>query len=202
MPDAVFDMETAPWGKRVNSIVRPINKSDCATMPKLFLVTSVLLSLLFSLAADEPAIEQNSVSVSDIGKSVILVGRLGKPLGRQMTIRGKWSLPNEAVKDFDLRFIVTSVNDEPLETPVGFDVAQLKLLTTDHRDATPARTDWKSLDSVEWKLTAYETGYVATTPFRDDNGDPIFPNVRVPHYTEPFTSQLVAVRHLDLPKQP
>ncbi len=65
------------------------------------------------------------VLVSDIGKRVQIIGRLGYPLGELVTIRGAWirprGLPNQPLKDDTPYFSVTSVNGRRLETPVIFE---------------------------------------------------------------------------------
>ena len=163
-------------------------------MARTIILTLAAACVVVSLVAQEPKHKPRTVRVSDIGDSIILIGRLGKPLGEKMVIRGKWSLPKESVKDSSPRFTVTSVDERSLETPVEFNLGQMRLLTTNHRDAKPKQEDWKSLDSVEWQMTAYETGYSGATPdeYREEN--PVFPQSAKPYYTRWFTSELVAVR--------
>lgn len=160
----------------------------------LLLTASIIGCLLLSLVAGDPKRQRTTINVADIGDSVMLVGRLGKPLGQKLTIRGTWSLPKDVVNDFSPRFTVTSVDHQQLSNPVEFNLGQMRLLTPDHRDAIPARKHWDALDSVEWQLIAYETGRIEITPDEYREKNPVFPNVGMPYYTKPFTSQLVAVR--------
>jgi hypothetical protein len=51
-----------------------------------------------------------AINVEDIGDSVILIGRLGKPLGTKMKMRGLWSMPEAVQKDNSPRFTVTHID--------------------------------------------------------------------------------------------
>ncbi len=62
----------------------------------------------------------NTVLATDIGNRVIIIGRLGVPLGTPVTVKGNWSLPEGITKGFGLRLNVTSVNGEQLDHPVVF----------------------------------------------------------------------------------
>ncbi len=55
------------------------------------------------------------ISVDEIGRSILLVGRLGVPIGEKMEISGHWHFPKvPQPKDASLRFSVTSVNGSKL----------------------------------------------------------------------------------------
>lgn len=123
-----------------------------------------------------------SVNVEDIGKRVILIGRLGVPLGKMMKLQGRWHYPDELEKDDSLRFTVTHVNDRKLREPVEFDIAQIKAVTQAGKNAVPVHQREKTLDGVRWTLLAYETGRITSTP---DDG-----LVQTPHWIRPFTSEL------------
>src|SRR5262245_53336621 len=53
---------------------------------------------------------QQRVNVDEIGGSVVLIGRLGKPLGEKMTVRGQWVPAPQRAKDNSPRFNVTEVD--------------------------------------------------------------------------------------------
>jgi hypothetical protein len=132
--------------------------------------------------------EDSSVSyvcVSDIGKSVTLIGYLGAPLGKNLTVRGKWSMPAKSVKDFSPRFTVIEVDGKPLKEPFEFNIAQIKATTADGKNALPLRENQKTLEGLEWTMTAYESGFYG--------GDPGLTQVPVqkPYYMREFTPQLV-----------
>lgn len=63
------------------------------------------------------------IRVSDIGDRILIVGRLGYPLGDLVTIEGEWMLP-EALqrglqsKDTDLKLRVTTVNGNRLDESI------------------------------------------------------------------------------------
>jgi hypothetical protein len=145
-----------------------------------FGIAFVYVPLLFGQAKPQPM----KISVSEIGRSVTLVGRLGVPLGVKMEIRGRWSMPAKTVKDYSPRFTVTEVNRQKLVNPIEFNIAQVTALTTEHDNALPDLKNRQQLDGQEWTLLAYETGKVQLTPDASRS---------VPYYTRPFTSEIVAV---------
>jgi hypothetical protein len=141
---------------------------------------------------DEVAPVQNQVPVDEIGARFILMGRLGKPLGTMMTVTGKWGYPDKAVKDYSLRFTVSQVNAKRLDKPVVFNVAQIKAVSQDGKDAIPKYDAHKSLDGVSWTLRAYETGRFQGIPneywIERGSGRPASP-----YWFRTFTSELVGI---------
>ena len=133
------------------------------------------------------------VNVSEIGRSVILVGRLGKPLGQKMKIRGRWAKPNAQAKDYSPRFTVIELDGGKLDPPVEFNIAQITALTEEHKQALPDRERYGLLDGQTWEMVAYETGRIGLIPDEAHENAPVFPIVGRPYYTSPFTSELVAV---------
>lgn len=61
-----------------------------------------------------------TVLASDIGRRVQIIGLLGHPLGKLITIRGSWTFPREFLKDMEPKFTITSVNGNKLTKPVDF----------------------------------------------------------------------------------
>lgn len=139
--------------------------------------------------------EKVRINVDDIGKKVVLIGRLGEPLGTWVTLKGTWELPKlELVKDYSLRFMVTRINDRELSTPIEFNIAQIQARLKNGKDALPAHEHREALDGVTWTLRAYETGYLLVAPMPEvvNPGGRIPPAPQVPYYSRPFTSNLVA----------
>lgn len=134
-----------------------------------------------------------SVNVEDIGAKVQLIGRLGQPLGKMMTVSGRWfypAKPGELLKDDSMRFLVTHVNQKRLTKDVEFDVSQLHV--TGHAGRKVISTDWREqekLDGQKWTMRLYESGQLFLEPqeFRDElNLAP----VQVAYFTRPFVSEL------------
>ena len=153
--------------------------------------TCLVASCLFT-TYDETAQSKKptqEVQVVDIGGSVLLIGRLGKPLGSEIEVQGKWSLPEGIAKDYSPRFTVSRVDGKLLDKEVEFNVAVVKVLEMNlYKSAIPARENYNTLDGREWTLTAYETGRISIVL---PTGS--FPDVTMPYYTKAFTSELVGV---------
>ncbi len=132
-------------------------------------------------------------SVEEIGKTVVLIGRLGMPLGEKMEIAGYWHMPKRDQKDGSIRFIVTTVNRKQLANPVEFSHEQVQFMDANHHNVVPEFKSQPALDGQRWTLTAYETGRIQITPDEYYSKSPVFPVVQVPYYTRPFTSELVSV---------
>ena len=140
--------------------------------------------------------EPITVSVEDIGSKVTLVGRLGQPLGKMMEVKGTWRMPDDVVKDYSLRFIVSHVNGKPLKEPVEFNVAQIDAVSKYGNTAIPKYAwpieEQSTLDGVAWTLRAYETGRIDSIPPQYWKERGTLEHAR-PYWTESFTSQLVGV---------
>lgn len=136
-----------------------------------------------------------AVSVEEIGKTADLIGRLGKPLGTMVTIKGKWALPNRAVKSYSLRFTVTEVNGAQLEKPLEFDIAQIIAVDSRGKSIMPKSENCRKVDGQTWTLKAYETGRFHITPPEYDKAIGIVPGSRgaEPYYFDTFTSEIVGV---------
>ena len=158
------------------------------------LVAVSYLPCLRPQAFGEKQVPPQQVSVEEIGKSIVLVGRLGVPLGEKMEICGYWhfpALPHE--KDSSIRFTVTVVNGTRLAKPVEFNHEQLHFYNREHFNAIPAFKAHRTLDGQTWTLAAYETGRIGIRPGEYGNESPVFPLIQVPYYTRAFTSYLVGV---------
>lgn len=160
-------------------------------------VTTLAVLLAFSARPiwSQAGKEKLRINVDDIGKKVVLIGRLGEPLGTWVTLKGTWELPKlELVKDYSLRFMVTRINDRELSTPIEFNIAQIEARFKNGKDALPAHEHQKTLDGVTWTLRAYETGYLLVAPMPEvvNPGGRIPPAPQVPYYSRPFTSSLHA----------
>lgn len=148
--------------------------------------------------------------VQPIGTAVTLVGRLGKPLGTKLQLRGRWKvLQVQRVPNYvrsPVRFIVFEVNGNQLAESVEFGYDQVKAdfvewPTSDHR-AVPTRTNAmpskpKRLDGEEWKITAYETGSFIAVPNEAFDKEVVFPVVYATDFNR-FRSRIVgAVTSID-----
>lgn len=141
------------------------------------------------LSADKEAAAK--VSVEDIGTKVILVGRLGEPIGTMMDVKGTWVIPKEIVKDNSPRFQISHVNGKEIQKAVEFHINQMTTETKDNKSALPKFDEWEKLDGVTWTLRAYETGSIHITPaeYWKERGKGVPARPRM----QPFTSQLVGL---------
>jgi hypothetical protein len=159
------------------------------------LILGALIYWSASPASSEPTRSSNvTVSVEEIGKSVTLIGRLGKPLGQQCEIRGRWWLPEPLVKDYSPRFTVLEVDGVRLDQPIEFNIGQIEARTVEFDNALPPFERWDSLDGQEWRMFAYENGRTHLGPDvppgqRDVFGVP----PAAPYYRKRFTSDLEAI---------
>lgn len=134
------------------------------------------------------------ISVEELGKTADLIGRLGKPLGSWVTIKGKWALPDRRVKDYSLKFTVTHVNDVKLKQPVEFNVAQVSVANSRGESVIPKHENQKQLDGQTWTLKAYETGEFHITPPEYYKAIGVEPgSMQEAYYTRPFTSRIDGV---------
>jgi hypothetical protein len=160
-------------------------------------VGAVVLLALSTAATSLPVVAETpepaaTVSVADIGTKVSLVGRLGQPLGKMMTIRGKWVKPSNFPKPGAFLFIVSHVNGKQLTQPVEFDIGQMEVVMPNGKNALPDFKRQAELDGVVWTLRAYETGRFSTTPeeYWTERGSG--PRA-LPYWTRDFTSELVGI---------
>jgi hypothetical protein len=113
----------------------------------------------------EPPVQ--TVLVTDIGTRVQLIGRIGYPLGKLVTIQGAWirprGLPGQPVKDDSPRFTVTSVNGNKLLTPVSFEADLFS-------EAWGAEEIPQSNGPV-WEVRGCETGGFRGTPITRESVD-------------------------------
>ena len=154
------------------------------------------------LAPRAPAKEGDGklrVSVDDLGKTAELIGRLGKPLGTWVTVKGTWALPVPDAKDDSLRFTVTYVNGAKLKKPVEFDVALVQAVDRRGNDVTPKFENRDKFDGQAWTLKAYETGRFHVAPPEYDKAIGIVPgSMQEPYWIRrPFTPEIHGVLQPD-----
>lgn len=156
-----------------------------------------IIGLRFVLAPSAAAKDEGGkiqISVDDLGKTAELVGRLGKPLGTWVTIKGKWALPDGRVKDYSLRFAVTYVNDVKLKQPVEFNVAQVSVANSRGESVIPERKNQIQLDGQTWTLKAYETGELHFSPPEYYEAIGLVPgSMQEAYWTRPFISEIHGV---------
>ncbi|QDT89994.1 hypothetical protein [Gimesia algae] len=169
----------------------------------------ILVCLLFqhsfaviSQATDTPS----QIDVSKIGSSVTLIGRLGKPLGTKMQIKGTW-VADEPVGEPPL-FSITNVDGVKLTMPVIFYKDQIQATTKGTSVRRPAAKfedlksfnafsdydpnySYSSLIGEKWTMIAYETGYISLTHSDFNPQEEVHP--AMPVWSRPFTSELVGV---------
>lgn len=138
------------------------------------------------------------VSVDDLGKSAELIGRLGKPLGTWVTIKGKWALPKAVVKEYSPRFMATHVDGAKLEKPVEFNIGQVEAVDSSGKSVMPKPENRRKLDGQTWTLEAYESGEFHITPPEYYEAIGVVPgSVQTPYYFGKFTSEIVGVLQAD-----
>jgi len=92
------------------------------------------------------------VLASDIGKRVQIIGLLGHPLGKLVTLRGSWTFPRELEKDGQPTFAVTSVNGKKLNNPVKFRNSDFHCVVGGLDDEIPQR------EGDTWEVRGCESG--------------------------------------------
>jgi hypothetical protein len=145
------------------------------------------------LSADGP-VPLTNIAVEDIGNKVQLIGRLGEPLGRMMTVKGTWTYPTRPgaamAKDDSMQFVVTHVNEKKLAKSVTLNISQIHAETRAGKSALPKESKaQEALDGLTWTLRGFESGYFALVPeeFPAERGrGPAAP----PYWYRPFTSEL------------
>lgn len=87
------------------------------------------------------------VRLDDLGNSVVVIGRLGKPLGDLCSVNGFW-MARPVGKSESMVFEVTHVNGEKLENTVRFGRSQIRAPL-----AVPTPSE-----NEKWELSGIETG--------------------------------------------
>jgi len=114
----------------------------------------VAVCLLVQLGSISTACDQKRepimVHYSDIPKRVQIIGKLGRPLGELVTVRGKWTAPSLAKPGLPTIFMVNQVNGRFLDPPAEFDDVE----PVWEKDAEFT----KETVGEEWELRGVETG--------------------------------------------
>jgi hypothetical protein len=87
------------------SVATPSVSFSCAAV---MLVSIVLLSRSPAQEGDAMA----NVKASDLLRKVQVLGNLGTPFGKIVTVRGEWHDPGRR-KSGDLRFVITAIDGHP-----------------------------------------------------------------------------------------
>ncbi len=165
-------------------------------MSRHTLLGIVVIGVASSLVWGDGKEPPQQVSVMEIGRSVTLMGQLGKPLGHSMEISGRWFNPDvefERVnKDNSARFRIESVDGKKLKEPIDYSIWQFRYMQTidDERWEIKDLDRDSKLPGQVWTMIAYETG-LFTLDSRSEKDSP-FPQVGMPYYYKPFTSELGA----------
>jgi hypothetical protein len=128
------------------------------------LVVAVLLAS--HVIADEPP-SSTRVSVDDLDRSIVLVGRLGHPLGTMLTLDGTWGYPDQSrgpTKDYSLEFTIHTVNGKRLAQTLTLKTGAVHVIDKSGASLIPPHKQHKELDGVSWSLRAYETGRYTVMP--------------------------------------
>ncbi|WP_404308187.1 hypothetical protein [Neorhodopirellula lusitana] len=131
--------------------------------PALLAVAVLLTS---SAIADDPP-RSTRVSVDDLDQSIVLVGRLGHPLGTMLTLYGTWGYPDQSggtTKDFSLELTIHTVNGKRLAKRLTLKTGAVHVIDKSGTSQIPPHKMHKELDGVAWSLRAYETGRFTVMP--------------------------------------
>jgi hypothetical protein len=93
---------------------------------------------------------QPRVHYSDIPERVLIIGKLGQPLGQLVTVRGTWTAPYPSKPGLPVVLVVNQVNGNPIDSPAKFDVVE----PVWERDEEVT----KRAVGEEWELRGVETG--------------------------------------------
>jgi hypothetical protein len=129
----------------------------------LFGIISLLTFLFFGMSAPEGGGQSKekppiTIRADDIGDKVMVLGRLGHPLGEMMTVKGVWAAPKstESWKD-RLIFHVTSVNGKQLAEPAIFNVYVVDVVDRARKTVCPSAGEL-------WEVRAYENWSLRNQP--------------------------------------
>tara|TARA_R110002111_G_scaffold221574_1_gene283811 strand:+ start:1149 stop:1640 length:492 start_codon:yes stop_codon:yes gene_type:complete len=120
-----------------------------------------------SSTGEEPATSVQRVSVEDVHRSVVLIGRLGHPLGTMVTVEGTWGYPDQTkgpTKDYSLQFTIHTVNEKRLARTLTLKTGAVHVIDQHGADLVPPHKRHAELDGVSWSLRAYETGRHTVEP--------------------------------------
>jgi len=93
-----------------------------------------------------------SVAAADIGNSVQVIGRLGKPMAEIIKLEGHWEEKEYIAKGSQYFFRVTKVDNEALASPVDFDPNIVEIIDDD------AVGDKKVQLGENWSFQGMELG--------------------------------------------
>jgi hypothetical protein len=133
---------------------------------------------------------RQSLNVTDLGTDFELIGRLGRPLGTMMTIKGTWGYRDQSkgpMKIHDLLFSITEIDGIPCKHPLILDVWSVHVIDKQKKSLIPPQEKHGDLDGVTWELRAYETGRHYSMPQEYYN----FQGPIAMRQLPPFVSELV-----------
>ncbi len=132
--------------------------------------TTILIAiglLPASVGGDEPATSVRRVAVDDLNRTVLLIGRLGHPLGTMVTLDGTWGYPDQTqgrTKDYSLQFTIHTVNGVRLARTLTLKTGSVHVVDKRGADLVPPHERHAELNGVSWSLRAYETGRYTVEP--------------------------------------
>jgi hypothetical protein len=117
----------------------------------------VLLLLATPAAAENETTSPLRISYKDIYKEVEIIGKLGRPLGELLNVRGKWARAKDQSKPSGPVFQVTHLEGKRLASAVEFAVMtpvgrpSMGFAKPSDLNAEPS--------SVEWEVRGHEIGH-------------------------------------------
>jgi len=124
---------------------------SCRTIGLLLIISCLAITRVDNSTAQHQTNENlRTVNAADLGKSVKIIGRLGKPMSEAVAIEGVW-LFDRGTKASPYVFHVTTVAGKPLETPVEFNQVVVTL------DSVRVTDEDSSLGET-WSCVAVELG--------------------------------------------
>ena len=113
-----------------------------------------------------------TVRAQDIPRSVQILGSLGQPLGRLVTIRGHWVRPGIKAKDRTLEFVVGLVNGEKPAESIVLHGLQIDSILSHHDRGSKSAPPWdwrfdkkgtepspEPVEGETWEMMGVETGH-------------------------------------------
>jgi hypothetical protein len=104
--------------------------------------------LLAMVGAEEPKLEVRMINYQDLLERVRIIGKLGRPLGELVTVRGKWTAVEREKPTLPI-FIIYQLNGKPLNPPAEFE--HIESVTNSDQGMT------RTAGEV-WELHGAETG--------------------------------------------
>lgn len=89
-------------------------------------------------------------SYESLNNEILILGKLGLPLGTRVNVKGEWQRQAGPTKGDDYQFVVSEVNGSPVGANIKFDQSKLSPFIEGERV--------QLIEGSVWELEGFETG--------------------------------------------